>query len=396
MRRKLQVFLLVIITLSLAVGAIGTPSAALPRLAGATAVISSPTDGALYVKGDMVNFDGSLSTGSAGHNATNPIISWDWTFGDGTNASGSKYLHVYHQAGRFLVTLIVTDSANMTGMASIVLYLAPPASPQKVANQPSGGGAFNPVSSGAMALSLAGPAAVISSPGGNTLFELRSNIFFDGSKSTGTVGPNQSFPLVAWEWSLGDGTNISAMYVNYSYARAGCYVVFLTVRDSSGASAMASVTIYVSPPARPQNLPSQPKGTGGFNPVSGGGFILSLAGATAVISSPANGGLFEKDQNLLFDGSKSTGSSVQNYTYAIVSWNWTFGDGGTGAGTTIIHSYAAAGRYTVTLTVMDASGASAFASIDVMIAPPARPQTITGQPAVGSNWSPATGTMGII
>ena len=396
MRRQLKVFLLVVITISFAAGAFGTASAGVPRLAGATAVISSPANGALFETGSSIAFDGSKSTGSMGHNTTFEIISWEWTFGDGANDSGPLVRHAYHQAGSFTVTLIVTDSANATGMAATVLYLAPPASPQKMASQPVGGGGFNPVGGPAMALSLAGPTAVISSPVGNALFELGNNVFFDASKSTGTNSGNASYPLVSWDWDVGDGTNVSSMFVNHTYASAGCYVVFLTVRDSMGTSAISSVTIYVSPQARPQNLPTQPQGAGGFNPVSGGGFILALGGANAVISSPANGALSELDQNILFDGSKSTGSSNQNSTYAIVSWNWSFGDGAYGDGTTIVHSYSAGGSYTVTLTVTDSSGASAFTTTVVVIAPKAAPQNIPAQPGGGSSYNPASGGMGII
>jgi PKD repeat protein len=42
----------------------------------------------------------------------------------------------------------------------------------------------------------------------------------------------------------------------------------------------------------------------------------------------------------------------------IVSYHWDFGDGTTGSGVTISHSWTAAGTYTVTLTVTDDDGAS--------------------------------------
>jgi uncharacterized repeat protein (TIGR01451 family) len=41
---------------------------------------------------------------------------------------------------------------------------------------------------------------------------------------------------------------------------------------------------------------------------------------------------------------------------AIASWGWTFGDGGTGSGPVVSHTFTAAGTYTVTLTVTDACG----------------------------------------
>jgi hypothetical protein len=52
-----------------------------------------------------------------------------------------------------------------------------------------------------------------------------------------------------------------------------------------------------------------------------------------------------------FDGS---GSTAMNGT--IVKWEWKFGDGTTGTGATVTHTYSAAGDYFVTLTVTDSNG----------------------------------------
>jgi len=49
-----------------------------------------------------------------------------------------------------------------------------------------------------------------------------------------------------------------------------------------------------------------------------------------------------------FDGSASTGSPT--------GYAWTFGDGGTGSGVTVSHTYAGLGDYNVTLTVTDGTG----------------------------------------
>jgi len=395
MKGWLKGILIVFLAMSVAPVSMGAGPAPLPRLAGATAVISSPANGALFETGAMIDFDGSKSTGSQAGNNTYAIVSWAWGFGDGSYGSGPQSRHIYQNAGSYTVSLTVTDAADMTGMATIVLYLAPPAAPQKLANQPSGGG-FNPVSSGAVTLNLAGPSAVMSSPAGNALYELGTQVFFDSSKSTGTVSGNATYPLVRWEWTFGDGANASSMYANHTYAKAGSYNIFLTVYDSMGTSAIASATIYISPPARPQNLPSQPQGGLGFNPVAQWVLSLSLGGASAVISSPANGALFDIDQTILFDGSKSTGSTFQNITYPIVSWNWSFGDGQTGAGTTITHAYSAAGSYTATLTVTDSSGANSFTTIIVSVSPPSGPQNIPVQAPGGSGFNPASGGMGTI
>lgn len=57
--------------------------------------------------------------------------------------------------------------------------------------------------------------------------------------------------------------------------------------------------------------------------------------------------------NVNFDGSASSDSDG-----TISSWTWDFGDGNTGNGETVSHTYGAAGDYSVVLTVTDNDGAS--------------------------------------
>ena len=55
-----------------------------------------------------------------------------------------------------------------------------------------------------------------------------------------------------------------------------------------------------------------------------------------------------------FDGAGSTDPDGD----AVTTWSWNFGDGTTGTGTTASHAYNTDGNYTVTLTVVDARGAT--------------------------------------
>jgi hypothetical protein len=52
---------------------------------------------------------------------------------------------------------------------------------------------------------------------------------------------------------------------------------------------------------------------------------------------------------------------------AIPTINWTFGDGGTGAGATVSHTYANAGTYTAGVTAVDAAGNSTSSQVAVTI-----------------------------
>jgi PKD repeat protein len=80
-------------------------------------------------------------------------------------------------------------------------------------------------------------------------------------------------------------------------------------------------------------------------------------------------------QTISFTGSASGGTSP--YTF-----NWAFGDGATGIGNPVSHSYAASGTYTVLLTVKDSTGATASTSQALTVTQPATPDfTISSSPA---------------
>ena len=79
---------------------------------------------------------------------------------------------------------------------------------------------------------------------------------------------------------------------------------------------------------------------------------------TAVINAPLTG---QVAQAIVFDGSGSS-SNVEITTYS-----WTLGDGTVVEGPVIEHAYAAAGAYDVILTVTDANGQSASASLVITI-----------------------------
>lgn len=98
-----------------------------------------------------------------------------------------------------------------------------------------------------------------------------------------------------------------------------------------------------------------------------------------------------------FDG---TGSSDSDGS--IASYAWDFGDGGTGTGASVLHSYAAAGTYDVTLTVTDNGGASSAVTHSVTVAAPSSSsiaddtftRTVTGgfgSADLGGPWSVAGG-----
>ncbi len=67
---------------------------------------ATPTSGTAPL---VVTFDGSGSLGP------NPIVTWDWTFGDGTTGTGIVTTHTYSTPGTYFASLVVTDTFGLAG-----------------------------------------------------------------------------------------------------------------------------------------------------------------------------------------------------------------------------------------------------------------------------------------
>jgi PKD repeat protein len=76
-------------------------------------------------------------------------------------------------------------------------------------------------------------------------------------------------------------------------------------------------------------------------------------------------------------------ASTSKSPAGIASYAWSFGDGTTGSGVMVQHSYATAGTYTVRLTVTDSKGLTAWTTQYVPVA----------APRASFTWTPATPTI---
>lgn len=156
---------------------------------------------------------------------------------------------------------------------------------------------------------------------------------FDATASGGGDGA-----IVSYGWSFGDGNIafVAEHIVAHSYAAAGTFTVTLTVTSDIGLQDQASEVVTVT-------------GTVGGNTAPVPSFTADCA-----------------ELSCSFDPSTSTDDGT------IVAYEWDFGDGMTAAGDPAArtYAYAAAGTYTVTLTVTDDLGASATRSEDVNVSEP--------------------------
>ena len=149
-----------------------------------------------------------------------------------------------------------------------------------------------------------------------------SDVRFDGSASRGGLGA----VVTSYVWDFGDNSSGTGITATHRYSAAGTYVAKLTVTDSNGGTNQsAGQTIVVG---------------GGAAPTAD--FIVSPA-------SPLVG------QTIFFNATTSSAGAG----HSLVSYDWNFGDGSTKSGSTVSKSYAAAGNYTVVLTVTDEAGQTA-------------------------------------
>ena len=159
------------------------------------------------IDGHTVSFTDESSDPDGG------ITAWQWQYGDGGSGSGEQVEHRYSEAGRYTVTLTVTDSDGLTDTAEQTL----------VVNAP--------------------PAAAFELPDNVTVGSLAN--FTD--RSTDDTGS-----IVNWTWSFGDGTQSYEQNASHSYSMAGTYTVTLDVTDSYGATGTVSHVLTVQPDSPPQ------------------------------------------------------------------------------------------------------------------------------------------------
>jgi hypothetical protein len=102
-----------------------TPSTTENHRPTADGTAGEPYNGFVY---EPITFDGSCSYDRDGR-----IISWRWSYGDGTTGSGEITTHSYEQKGNYTVTLTVTDdqfaSDTYTTTAHITQGNNPPTTP---------------------------------------------------------------------------------------------------------------------------------------------------------------------------------------------------------------------------------------------------------------------------
>ncbi|HEV7993211.1 MAG TPA: DNA/RNA non-specific endonuclease, partial [Gemmatimonadaceae bacterium] len=175
------------------------------------------------------------------------------------------------------------------------------------------------------------PTAAIAGPASGVEGDALS---FDASASTDPDGD-----VLAYTWTFGDGTTASGAAPTHTFADDGSYAVTVTATDPAGATSSATRTVVVAnaPPA--------------ITAVSAPAAPISVGAAAATTVSFTDAGAADTHDAMIAwgDGQNSTVSA------------------GTATSASATHSYAAAGFYTVTVTVRDDDGASALTHASIIV-----------------------------
>ncbi len=145
--------------------------------------------------GVVVRFEASAS-----YDPDGTIISYFWTFGDGTNATGVIVTHAYADDGTYSVNLTVTDNDGATASLTAV---------KTVLNRPPGAS----FTESALTASV------------DEIIQFNASASYDPDGS-----------IMSYTWDFGDGniTTMSIPIINHTYTKSGTYNVTLTVTDNDG------------------------------------------------------------------------------------------------------------------------------------------------------------------
>jgi PKD repeat protein len=329
-----------------------------------------------------VIFNASSSTASNG--------TYAWDFGDGQTGGGVTITHQYNRAALFTAVLTVTNDRGQSSTASRTINVSAALPPQSanftfspitpainqnvlftataeasivggnfawdfgdggtgnggtVTHQYPRAGTFTVtlrVNNGVGQTATMSRTITVSAnlPGGSANFSfsptnpgVNDTVFFNASQS---LAANASY-----SWDFGDGSTGSGLTPTHQYARPGTYTVILTVRNDLGQSASTTRTVTVS--------------------------ASSTQLVAAFTFSPTDPTISLNTNTVIFDARDSSANATR--------WEWDFGDGSTGSGQRVNHTFSRAGTWVVRLTVNDSDGRSATTTrnVTVLASPPPPP-----------------------
>jgi PKD repeat protein len=237
-----------------------------------------------------------------------------WQMGSNPPSTSVSPSTTWTTAGNYVTTVTVTDADGLTANSSV-----------------------------SVTVGAAGPALSATATASPTTGTIPLSVNFTATPVGGTAP-------YTYTWDFKDSQSSTQQNPTHVFSTAGTYAVSLTVRDSTNATANASVTVTAS-------------STTGPSPIT--------------VTASANPSSGAPPLSVQFNTSASGGTSP--YTYL-----WDFGDASPPSqAQNPSHTYQAAGTYTATVTVRDASSNTANKTVTVTAttsAGPAAPTNLQGTP----------------
>jgi PKD repeat protein/peroxiredoxin len=332
----------------------------------------------LVSAGQLAIFDGSNSSDNVG------VSTYTWTFFDESwhTLAGVQATHIFQNPGEYLVTLNVTDAIGFWAIDSLIVVVqdltAPTANAgkdQRISEDTflllNGSASFDDVGIQSYVWSFwdVGPVVLtgmtpnytfltpdtyrvtltVTDTSGNRAVDSVIIVVIDITNPTADAGPDlvtledvmillngssswDENDIVSYTWTFIDHypITLNGVSTNYTFYNPGEYTITLLVTDIAGNQASDTITIYVLDI-------TDPRANAGQNQVTYIGELVT------------------------FDAGLSTDNG------RIISFAWTYGDGGEGISNPSTHIYNAPGQYNVTVVVKDAANNIGSDQITVIV-----------------------------
>lgn len=326
---------LALLTASLTGCTLNDPEA--PALTGpstsALAVTVTASPETLIQDGSSTSSITAVARDASGSPVANMQVSWQAVTSDGRVLTPSSSVSLTDGNGR--ATTVITSPAAPAAMPTSPVTITVTATP---VNPPVGTTSMTRQLSLDLVPPAGTPAANNNSVAAFTFAPstptINQAITFDASTTTDEGSACGS--SCSYRWVFDDGTTGTGVTATKSYNTAATYTVMLTVTDARGGtnSTTNPVTVSASPlTARITFSPTNPRGGGAVT------------------------------DTVFFDGRGSTSANGATIT----SYEWDFGNGSSGTGSTASTTYSAARTFTVRLTITDSLGRTATTTTTVTI-----------------------------
>lgn len=322
------------------------------------------------------------------------IISYFWDFGDGHTGDGNDPHHVYDQPGTYTVCLTITDN---TGCTSTVCHEV----------------VVEPVTPG----------------------ECHAGFNWEQIPGTLTINFNNTstseHDITSYQWNFGDGHTGDGQNPHHTYAQAGTYTVCLTITDNTGCTSTICHEVVVEPVtpgacqaifdweqlnnSYTEHFHSQSTSehdiisyswnfgdghTGdGSNPYhtydQPGTYVVCLtitdnSGCTSTVCHEVTVNPIQNSCDAEFTWEQTDSltihfNSTSTSNHDIISYQWTFGDGGTASTQDPYHTYDQAGVYNVCLIITDNAGCVSDVCHEIALQSPASSEANFEEELSGSN-----------